>query len=402
MKSESDYSTQPEIMDSNQAKKDLEILLETYNSLNVPDLVDIMEQFKNKSIFIYGAGSYGTAIYHTFSKYGIKVNTFLDIKAQLDDKLFEIPMYKADDKFLDTNEKEEAIVVTAIVKDYKTRESIFAFIRQCGFKTIIDAQSIRCHSVFFDNKLATNTISEHIKNQTKDILTCFDLFSDEYSKNIYCKNVIAHISRRYDDCIESIDSLQYFPDDIIFNKGYGRFIDCGGYFGDTVDQLIKLKEEIKAVVVFEPNMEIFSKLCLNMDNYSQRIPDLFLYPCAVSNKTEILFMRYMGGSSTLSSENKDNCVQCVSLDDVLKNFDPTFLKMDVEGEEKKTIIGSEKIIKKCRPDLAICVYHCINHLWDIALLINSWDLGYNFFLKAHNSFTMETVLYATSNKSEKQ
>jgi hypothetical protein len=109
----------------------------------------------------------------------------------------------------------------------------------------------------------------------------------------------------------------------------------------------------------------------------------------------------MGGSSTLSTDNKDNCVQCVSLDDVLKNFGPTFLKMDVEGEEMKTIVGAEKIIKRYRPDLAICVYHCINHLWDIALLIDSWNLGYKFYLKTHNSYTMETVLYATSNAKDK-
>jgi len=396
MKSKNDSAMKSENMDSKQAKENLYHFLKTYDSLIVPDLANIMEQFNNRSIFIYGAGSYGTAIYHTFSKYSVKVNTFLDIRAKPGDQLFEIPMYKADDKSLDIKTKEEAIVVAAIVKDYKTRESIFKFIAQCGFNTIIDAQSIRCHSVDFDNKLATHTISEHIKNQTEDIFKCFDLFSDEDSKRIYYSNVIAHIGRKYNSCVESIGSLQYFPDDIILNKGYDRFIDCGGYIGDTIDQLIKLKGEIKAVAVFEPNMENFSKLRLKMDTYSSRIPELLLFPCAVSNKTEMLYMDYIGGSSTLNSENKDHCVQCVSLDDVLKNYAPTFIKMDVEGEEKKTIIGAEMIIKRYRPDLAICVYHCINHLWDIALLINSWDLGYRFNLRTHNSFTMETVLYATS------
>lgn len=75
------------------------------------DLADIMEQFKNKSIFIYGTGSYETAIYHTFSKYGVKVNTFLDIKAQPGDILFEIPMYKADDKLLDIKKKKKLLLL---------------------------------------------------------------------------------------------------------------------------------------------------------------------------------------------------------------------------------------------------------------------------------------------------
>jgi FkbM family methyltransferase len=383
-------------MDSMQ-KNNLIRFLETCDSLYVPNLTDVMEQFKNKSIFIYGAGNYGTTIYHTFSKYSIKVNTFLDIRAQPGDTLFKIPMYKADDELLDIRIKEQAVVVAAIVKDYKTRKDIFDFIKQCGFKTIIDAQSLRCHSVYFDNKLPTNTISEHIKKQKGDILKCFDLFSDEYSKDIYCKNVTAHIRRTYDDCIESIGSLQYFPDDIIFNKGYERFIDCGGYIGDTIDHLVKCKRDIRAIAVFEPNMEIFPKLSSNMDNYSSRVPELYLWPCAVSNKTEIEFMDYMGGSSTLNSTSNNHYVQCVSLDDVLKNFAPTFLKMDIEGEEKNAIIGAEKIIIKYRPDMAISVYHCINHLWDIALLIDSWDLGYKFFLRTHNTFTMETILYATSN-----
>lgn len=377
-------------------KTELENFLENYNSLDVPEPSGVMEQFKNKLIFIYGAGSYGTLIYHTFLKYGVKISAFLDIKSKPGDKLFEIPVYKANDKAISAGDKKGAVVVTAIVKDYKTRQRIFNFIKRCGFKTIIDAQSIRCHLVNFDDKLPADTISEHIKKQKADILKCLSLFSDEHSKKIYCKNVMAHISRNYNDCIESIGSLQYFPGDVIFDKGYSRFIDCGGYTGDTIDQLVKIKGKIKAAAVFEPNMDNFYKLSFNMDNYSSLIQELYLYPCAASNKTEIMFMDYIGGSSKLNFENKDNCVQCVAMDDTLKNFAPTFIKMDIEGAERKATVGAENIIKKFRPDLAICMYHCINHLWDIPLLINSWNLGYKFYLKTHNSFTMETVLYAIS------
>ena len=441
MKSNSDSLTPSAYIDSKQAKDRLRNTLAAYESLHVPDIADVMDQFKEKSIFIYGAGCYGQATFQTFSKYGISVKKFLDIKAQSGDTLFGIPVHRADDELLDARDKEKAIVVTALVKDHSTREGIFDFIRGCGFKTIVDAQSIRCHSVYFDNKLAADKISDHIKKQSADILRCFDLFKDEHSRNIYYANTMAHILRKYDNCLESTESIQYFPDDIFFDKGYGRFIDCGGYIGDTVDQLLAIKEKVRAIAVFEPNMGNFSKLSLNMNNYSSRIPELYLWPCAVSNKTDIRFMDYDGGSSALNSDNhgyepqsklwkqirsklrgiipsaardcstyqfryaslselefhnKKNCVQCVSLDDVLKNFAPTFLKMDVEGEERKTIIGAENIIKRHRPDLAICVYHCINHLWDIALLIDSWNLNYEFHLKTHNSYTMETVLYATS------
>ncbi len=401
MNTESNLSNESKTVDLDQLKEKLNKTLENYDTFNVPNLADIMEQFRNKLIVIYGAGTYGSLIYHTLNNYGIQVKIFLDIKSQPGDKLFNIPMYKADDKLLDDTTKENATVIAALVKDYETRENIFDFIRKCGFKTTIDAQSLRCHWVYFDNLSKTDTISEHIKNQTRNILNCFNLFEDNQSRKIYCTNVIAHLRRNYENCIESVGSIQYFPEDIIFDKGYERFIDCGGYIGDTIDELVKHKGEIKATAIFEPIMESFSKLSVNMEKYSLDIPELFLYPCAVSNKTEILFMDYEGGSSTLSSENKENCVQGVSIDDVLKNFAPTFIKMDVEGAELKTIIGAENNIKEYRPDLAICVYHCINHLWDIALLLNSWNLGYKFYLRTHNSFTMETVLYATSREEGK-
>ena len=68
MQRKGNSSRQSDVMGTEQARECLNNFLETYNSLNVPDLENIMEQFKNKSIFIYGAGSYGTAIYHTLVK----------------------------------------------------------------------------------------------------------------------------------------------------------------------------------------------------------------------------------------------------------------------------------------------------------------------------------------------
>lgn len=381
-----------------QLKEELRSFLMAHEPSDVPDLAAIAGCFKDRPVVIYGAGDYGSSIHQVFSRYGIVVQAFLDIKAQSGDMLFGIPVYRADDGLIDARLKEECVVVAALVKDHATRHEIHEFIRACGFNEIVDAQSLRCHWVYFDNKPESSTLFEHVRKQSADIMRCFDLFSDDESINIYKVNVTAHLSRTYDNCIESVGSRQYFPDDIPLNKGYARFVDCGGYIGDTIDQLIEYKACVESVAVFEPNLDNFSKLSEHMEGYRSRIPGIYLWPCAVSDKTQILFMDYEGGSSTLNSDNRVNYVQCVSLDDVLKNFAPTFIKMDVEGEEHRTIIGAENNIKRHRPDLAICVYHCVNHLWDIALLINSWDLGYKFYLKAHNSFTMETVLYATANK----
>jgi hypothetical protein len=70
--------------------------------------------------------------------------------------------------------------------------------------------------------------------------------------------------------------------------------------------------------------------------------------------------------------------------------------MDIEGEEIKALVGATETIKKYKPDLAISVYHNINHIWDIPLFLKSLVPSYKLYLRTHNSYTMETILYATT------
>jgi hypothetical protein len=70
--------------------------------------------------------------------------------------------------------------------------------------------------------------------------------------------------------------------------------------------------------------------------------------------------------------------------------------MDIEGAEPEALKGAEGIIRSSRPDLAICVYHAPNHLWEIAQYLNGLELGYRFYLRNYTTFSAETVLYATT------
>ena len=84
----------------------------------------------------------------------------------------------------------------------------------------------------------------------------------------------------------------------------------------------------------------------------------------------------------------------MALDDVLSKFIPTFIKMDIEGAEHEALLGTKNIIKNHRPDLAISVYHSIIDFCRIPLLIDSWNLGYKFYLRCHENFNQEIVMYA--------
>lgn len=70
--------------------------------------------------------------------------------------------------------------------------------------------------------------------------------------------------------------------------------------------------------------------------------------------------------------------------------------MDIEGSEADALLGAQKTICKYKPDLAICVYHFADDIWEIPLLLDSWNLGYRFYLRTYSSNGFETVLYAVS------
>jgi hypothetical protein len=72
-----------------------------------------------------------------------------------------------------------------------------------------------------------------------------------------------------------------------------------------------------------------------------------------------------------------------------------FIKMDIEGSELSALRGAESTIRRCRPKLAISLYHRPEDFFSIPSWIDSLDLGYRVFLEHYSIHQEETVLFAT-------
>ena len=70
------------------------------------------------------------------------------------------------------------------------------------------------------------------------------------------------------------------------------------------------------------------------------------------------------------------------------------IKMDIEGMEPRALAGAAEIIRQHRPQLAICVYHDISHLWSIPLQIKELYEGYRLYIRNYQFMGLETVVYA--------
>ena len=71
-----------------------------------------------------------------------------------------------------------------------------------------------------------------------------------------------------------------------------------------------------------------------------------------------------------------------------------FIKMGIEGSELSALRGGESTIRRCRPKLAISLYHRSEDFFAIPLWIDSLGLGYRFFLEHYSIHHEETVLFS--------
>jgi hypothetical protein len=98
------------------------------------------------------------------------------------------------------------------------------------------------------------------------------------------------------------------------------------------------------------------------------------------------------GSGSRVSENGTVTINVDKLDTLLSDA-PTFIKMDIEGEEIAAIEGARNTILTHRPRLAIGAYHKPGDFWKIPKLIFSIRNDYEIYMRHYTECIYETVMF---------
>jgi FkbM family methyltransferase len=185
--------------------------------------------------------------------------------------------------------------------------------------------------------------------------------------------------------------VQYFPP---FPLGRNEvFIDCGAFDGDTIAQFRRATDDhFDQIVAFEPDPVNFAALksAINGD------PRITLLPYATGSRRETVRFT-MGGTSSRISADGTCEVEIVTLDEALRGIAPTCMKFDIEGSEPDTLQGGRETIARNRPKMAVCLYHCPDHLWSIPLLLNEILPNSRFTLRTYYADGYECVCYCIPN-----
>ncbi|TCL58117.1 FkbM family methyltransferase [Kineothrix alysoides] len=171
------------------------------------------------------------------------------------------------------------------------------------------------------------------------------------------------------------------------------FVDGGCFDGSSSVSFSKWAGEAPAFIyAFEPDSENI-KICNEVLSSVGSINHLLFSKGLWSSECDLRFSRRDNGIGSRVESDGEIVVPVTSLDSII-NDKVTFLKLDVEGAEYEALKGSEKLIKKYKPKLAVCIYHKKQDVWEIPELILSMNEEYKLYVRHYSFSDAETVIYA--------
>ncbi len=383
---------------------------------NMNDLNDLLHRFETgtletdkgklgdlegRQLFLYGAGNVGRRLYQNLAANGIKIAGFLDRNPAV--SLGDIPasVRLPSDPGLG-GIRESCTVILSGLFSLKVCNDIKANLAQLGFRNVYALHEVNFNQVnsgafresLFDDRYDKVDILGADRSKLEH---AFALLAGEADRSLFLDYLKAHLTMDFTRMPPPHDiALQYLGHDIPDAIDFSRFLDCGGYDGDTFRQLTAHGRRIHALAAFEPQSDLYRKYAATLKASPTPPAEAFLFPCGVYSETTQL--RFASNDSAQSaarvSAGGDSVIQCVKLDEALQGFAPTFIKMDIEGAETAALKGARELIEAHGPGLAICVYHGLSDLWEVPHLISGMRSGYRYYLRNYNYLGLETVLYA--------
>lgn len=172
--------------------------------------------------------------------------------------------------------------------------------------------------------------------------------------------------------------------------------------GTTTIHFCKKLHNNCTVVAFEPDPNYLKEAVITYKDCR----NIQLIPKGLYDFTGTLYINTDNYTKVVKEKLSEQDFECpvTSIDDYFLNSTykkVDFIKMDIEGAELNALNGAKEILKRDKPDLAVCIYH--NHVDFITIpeFLRKLDLNYTFYMGHHQPWYAETVIYATA-KKEKQ
>jgi FkbM family methyltransferase len=233
-----------------------------------------------------------------------------------------------------------------------------------------------------------------VLKRADEIRRCARLFSEERSQREFLAQIRWRLHGDFSVLPPAAESTQYFAHDCFQLVGSEVFVDCGAFDGDTLKAFLEeSRGRFERVLCVEPDPKNFRRLTKVVRSLPLKIRRrIVCLRHAVSTEGHVDAFLAAGDTSSRLGLG-DDTIRCVSLDTLLRDTPPSFLKFDIEGAEPDALKGARGIIERNSPVIAVCAYHTPEHVWELPLLIDAIRPGYCYFLRPYRQ-VWELVCYA--------
>lgn len=338
-------------------------------------------------LLIYGAGGAGRSVARNLASRGIALLGFIDAGVSEVGVCDGLPVSTLENWLSNESPKGRDILVS-LHNPFSDVAPVIDGLTLSGFQHVLTM-------VDYVNAIEDTTFrywlapADFYRDKWERIEAASVLFSDPSSREWFESVLRLRLLGDYHGLPRPSFEDQYAPIGLPRWQNPLRLIDCGAYDGDSIKWLLRAGYEIDGLVAFEPDLDNYAVL-------AERCSDLnaTFIPCGVSDAVRrVAFSSGSGPSSRVNEAGSGDQIQCVAIDQSLAGFSPNIIKMDIEGSEPAALRGAEQTIRRCRPGLAVSIYHEPAHLWEIPLYVASLDLSYKMFLRGHGHNDYDLVLY---------
>lgn len=284
-----------------------------------------------------------------------------------------------------------------LVKDYETLKNEFGdmIILVCFGNHLPEVMSY-VKTLAFENELympdvpvAGNDIFDiqFAKKHSLELQKVYNMLADKQSKKVFENTVMFKLTGKPEYLFE-IESDKKEVFEILKLSDTETFLDLGAYTGDTIIEFVNSVKNYSSIIAVEPDKRNFRKLLENTEEYN----NMYYINSAVSDKNGVQMMAANHGKGN-STDTKMIEIKTISIDEISKNKVPTFIKMDIEGNELKAIIGGKSLIKQATPKMHIACYHTPFDLFEIPQKILNLFPEYKVYMRHHACFPAWDINY---------
>lgn len=346
-------------------------------------------------IVLFGAGNIGRKVLAFLRGLGVQPVAFSDNRPDMAGQVIEGLRVLSPMEAVEQYGERVTFVITILNRAVRSMD-VVEQLRQLGAKYVVPF-------AFFAWKYPQDflpyyflDLPERCFAQQERIRAAFHLLADEESRREFLAQLRWRMLGDLDARPQNNPHEQYFSADIPLNPKGKVFVDCGAYDGDTlISYLQRVGDEFHSAYVFEPDPGNYQALIEYIHSLPEQVQSrIFPYQAAVGAENSIL--KFNASSLASASVLTEGGIElpCYALDQILPRDFPMYIKFDIEGFEKEALLGAKKVIQSSVPDLAVCVYHEPDDLWNIPLVLHELCNTYQLYIRRHMEDCWDTVCYA--------